>query len=134
MAYGEVFIPQIAEGLLLRFGRFSSRSRISSSARADNYIVHASMTYTFDNYTNPGLQGTLAVTKNWMLQWCLGRPRHPAVERGRQDRESVPNPAVSGTTMLKDPGANPALDSAACAGPQRQRKRQRLRVLTRSIA
>ena len=27
-----------------------------------------SMTYTFDNYTNTGIQTTLAVTKNWMLQ------------------------------------------------------------------
>ena len=68
MAYGEVFIPQVAEGLLVRFGRFISIPDIEAQLAPNNYMYTHSMTYTFDNYTNTGVQATLALTKNWMVQ------------------------------------------------------------------
>ncbi|WP_239512962.1 outer membrane beta-barrel protein, partial [Klebsiella aerogenes] len=71
MAYGELFIPQIAEGLLLRFGRFISLPDIEAQLAPNNYMYSHSMTYTFDNYTNTGLNATLALNKNWMVQLGL---------------------------------------------------------------
>src|SRR6202035_910746 len=68
MAYGEVFIPQLAEGLLIRFGRFISVPDIEAQLAPNNYMYTHSMTYTFDNYTNTGLQGSLALNKNWIVQ------------------------------------------------------------------
>src|ERR1700755_1216086 len=68
MAYGEVFIPWLADGLLVRFGRFISIPDIEAQLSPNNYMYTHSMTYTFDNYTNTGIQTTLAVTKNWMIQ------------------------------------------------------------------
>ena len=110
MAYGEVFIPQIAEGLLLRFGRFISIPDIEAQLAPNNYMYTHSMTYTFDNYTNTGLQSTLAVTKNWMLQLgvSVGSDTMPWNANAKIANPS-PNPLFPGTTMLKDPGAVPSI-------------------------
>jgi len=110
MAYGEVFIPQIAEGLLLRFGRFISIPDIEAQLAPNNYMYTHSMTYTFDNYTNTGLQSTLAVTKNWMLQLgvSVGSDTMPW-NAGAKIANPFPNPLFPGTTMLKDPGAIPSV-------------------------
>ncbi len=56
MAYGEVFIPQVVEGLMIRFGRFISIPDIEAQLAPNNYMYSHSMTYTFDNYTNTGLR------------------------------------------------------------------------------
>ena len=54
MAYGEVFVPQVMEGLLIRFGRYISIPDIEAQLAPNNYMYTHSMTYTFDNYTNTG--------------------------------------------------------------------------------
>jgi hypothetical protein len=38
MAYGEVFIPQVMEGLMLRFGRFISIPDIEAQLAPNNYM------------------------------------------------------------------------------------------------
>jgi Putative beta-barrel porin-2, OmpL-like. bbp2 len=110
MVYGELYIPQIAEGLLLRLGRFISVPDIEAQLAPNNYMYTHSMTYTWDNYTNTGLQGTLALNKNWFLQLGLtvgteALPWHWG--------ETVPNPfpnaVYSGPTILRDPGAMPSV-------------------------
>jgi hypothetical protein len=68
MLYGELFIPQVKEGLMLRLGRFISLPDIEAQLAPNNYMYTHSMTYTFDNYTNTGLQATLALTKQFFLQ------------------------------------------------------------------
>src|SRR6202790_5227378 len=110
MADGEVFIPQIAEGLLLLFGRFISIPDIEAQLAPNNYMYTHSMTYTFDNYTNTGIQGTLAVTKNWMVQLGLsvGSDTMPW-NAGATIANPFPNPLYPGTTMPKDPGAVPSV-------------------------
>jgi hypothetical protein len=110
MAYGEVFIPQIAEGLMLRFGRYISIPDIEAQLAPNNYMYTHSMTYTFDNYTNTGILSTLALTKNWMVQLGLtvgteAMPWH----WGARIANPFPNPLYPGTTMLKDPGAVPSV-------------------------
>jgi hypothetical protein len=110
MAYGEVFIPQIAEGLMLRFGRYISIPDIEAQLAPNNYMYTHSMTYTFDNYTNTGIQGTLALTKNWMLQLGLsvGTEAMPWHYKA-QIANPFPNPLFPGQTMPKDPGAQPSV-------------------------
>src|ERR1700738_13575 len=110
MAYGEVFIPQVAEGLMIRFGRYISIPDIEAQLAPNNYMSPHSMTYTFDNYTNTGVQGTLAVTKNWMLQLGVNvgtesMPWHV----GARIANPFPNQLYPGTTMLTDPGAVPSV-------------------------
>jgi hypothetical protein len=68
MIYGELFIPKIAEGLLIRVGRYIALPDIEAQLAPNNYMYTHSLTYTFDNYTNEGIQLTLAATKNLFLQ------------------------------------------------------------------
>jgi hypothetical protein len=110
MEYGELYVPQIAEGLLLRLGRFISVPDIEAQLAPNNYMYTHSMTYTFDNYTNDGLQGTLALNKNWFLQLGLtvgteATPWH----WGQTVPNPFPNPVYPGPTILKDPGATPSV-------------------------
>jgi hypothetical protein len=109
MAYGEVFVPQVAEGLMIRFGRFISIPDIEAQLAPNNYMYSHSMTYTFDNFTNTGIQLTLAATKNWLIQAGLTAgtesvPWHV----GATIANPFPNPLYPNSTMLKDPGAQPS--------------------------
>jgi len=110
MAYGEIFIPQVMEGLLLRLGRFISIPDIEAQLAPNNYMYSHSMTYTFDNYTNTGLEATMAVSKNWIVQAGLvvgteSLPWHV----GTTIANPFPNPLFPNATMLKDPGAQPSV-------------------------
>ena len=110
MAYGEVFIPQVMGGLMIRFGRYISIPDIEAQLAPNNYMYSHSMTYTFDNYTNTGIEATLAATKNWIFQLGLtvgteAMPWH----WGATIPNPFPNPLYPGPTMLKDPGATPSI-------------------------
>jgi Putative beta-barrel porin-2, OmpL-like. bbp2 len=110
MAYGEVFIPQVAEGLLIRFGRYISIPDIEAQLAPNNYMYTHSMTYTFDNYTNTGIQTTLALSRNWMVQLgvSVGTEAMPW-HWGATIANPFPNLLYPGNTMPKDPGAVPSL-------------------------
>ena len=110
MAYGEVFVPWLADGLLVRFGRFISIPDVEAQLAPNNYMYTHSMTYTFDNYTNTGVQTTLAVNKNWMVQVGLtvGSDTMPW-NAGAKIANPSPNPLFPNSTMLKDPGALPSV-------------------------
>jgi hypothetical protein len=110
MVYGELYIPWVMEGLLVRAGRFISVPDIEAQLAPNNYMYSHSMTYTFDNYTNTGIQTTLAVTKNWMFQLGLtvGSDTMPW-NAGARIANPFPNPVYPDTTMLKDPGAIPSV-------------------------
>ena len=110
MAYGEVFIPQVMEGLLVRFGRYISIPDIEAQLAPNNYMYTHSMTYTFDNYTNSGLQSTLALTKNWIVQLgvSVGTEAMPW-HWNAQIANPFPNLLYPNNTMPKDPGAVPSV-------------------------
>ena len=109
MVYGEVFIPQILEGLMIRAGRYISVPDIEAQLAPNNYMYSHSMTYTFDQYTNTGVQSTLAVTKNIYAQLGVNigndtMPWNWDKKRANPD----PNPLYPNATFLKDPGAKPS--------------------------
>jgi Putative beta-barrel porin-2, OmpL-like. bbp2 len=110
MAYGEVFIPQVAEGLMVRFGRYISIPDIEAQLAPNNYMYTHSMTYTFDNYTNTGVNLTLAATKNWILQLggTVGTEAMPW-HVGATIANPFPNPLYPDSTMKQDPGATPSI-------------------------
>jgi putative OmpL-like beta-barrel porin-2 len=110
MLYGEVYVPQVAEGMLVRFGRFISLPDIEAQLAPNNYMYSHSLTYGYDNYTNTGIQTTFALTKNWFVQLGLtvgteAMPWH----WGQRIPNPFPNPLYPDSTMLKDPGAKPSL-------------------------
>ena len=54
-------MTSVAEGLMIRFGRYISIPDIEAQLAPNNYMYSHSMTYTFDNFTNTGVQATVAV-------------------------------------------------------------------------
>ncbi len=110
MMYGELYIPYIAEGLTLRLGRYISIPDIEAQLAPNNYMYSHSMTYSFDNYTNEGLVGSLAVAKNLILQLGIIDGTETAVWNIGQTRTNPdPNPLYPGTKMFRDPGAQPSV-------------------------
>jgi hypothetical protein len=109
MVYGELFVPQLADGLLLRAGRFISLPDIEAQLAPNNYMYSHSLTYAWDNYTNVGLNATLALNKNWFLQLSETVGTEAALWHwGEQVPNPYPNVIFPGRTMLKDPGAVPS--------------------------
>jgi len=114
MMYGELYIPYIAEGLLLRAGRYISIPDIEAQLAPNNYMYSHSMTYSFDNYTNEGLVGTLAVTKQLQLQLGIVDGTETAIWNGGKTMTNpYPNPLYPGSTLKMDTGFQPTL--VACA-------------------
>ena len=46
MVYGELYIPQVAEGLMFRVGRYISVPDIEAQLAPNNYTYTHSLTYT----------------------------------------------------------------------------------------
>jgi Putative beta-barrel porin-2, OmpL-like. bbp2 len=113
MMYGELYIPNVAEGLLLRLGRYISIPDIEAQLAPNNYMYSHSMTYGFDNYTNEGLVASLAVTKNGILQLGVVDGTETAIWNGGSTHNPFPNPLYPGNTFKTDPGFQPTL--VACA-------------------
>ncbi|WP_024511706.1 outer membrane beta-barrel protein [Bradyrhizobium sp. ARR65] len=113
MAYGEVFIPQVMEGLMIRFGRYIAIPDIEAQLAPNNYMYSHSMTYTFDSFTNTGILTSLALNKNWMVQagFSVGTEAMPW-HVGAKIANPFPNPLFPDNTMLKDPGAQPSASAA----------------------
>jgi hypothetical protein len=108
MMYADLYFP-VMQGLDVRIGRFISIPDIEAQLAPNNYTYVHSLTYTFDNFTNTGILSTLAVTRNWMVQLGLvvGTETMPW-NVGARIPNPDPNPLYPGTTMLKDPGAQPS--------------------------
>jgi hypothetical protein len=113
MIYGELFFPQISEGLLVRLGRYVAIPDIEAQLAPITYMYSHSMSYALDNYTNEGLIGTLALTKNWFVQAGVTIGTETSVwHLGETVSNPFPNPVFPGHTMPRDPGAVPSLAAA----------------------
>jgi hypothetical protein len=107
MLYGELFIPQVAEGLMLRVGRYIALPDIEAQLAPNNYMYTHSLTYAFDNYTNEGVQASLAVSPNVILQFGINVGTETTVTNvGQTILNPAPgNPLFPAARIPKDPGA-----------------------------
>jgi len=121
MLYGEIYIPQVAQGLMIRAGRYISLPDIEAQLAPNNYMYTHSLTYTYDNYTNTGIQTTLAVTPELMIQLGISDGTEASLGHLSAQQTNLlpvlpagsgftgPNPLYSGKTFAKDPGSQPTL-------------------------
>jgi hypothetical protein len=72
MVYGEIFVPFVADGLLFRFGRYITLPDIEAQLAPNDYLYTRSLTYSVDNYSTIGVNGSLKISRNW----CRGPPRN----------------------------------------------------------
>jgi hypothetical protein len=133
MVYGEVYIPQVAQGMMIRVGRYISVPDIEAQLAPNNYMYSHSIGYSFDNYTNEGIQTTIAITKQFMLQLGVNAGTEAAVWHSGQSVNNLfpnsaanlaqinnyltannlptvtnANPLYPNSTFRKDPGATPS--------------------------
>ena len=55
MAYFDLYVPQVAQGMNIRIGRYISLPDIEAQLAPNNYTYTHSITYTFDCYTQTGI-------------------------------------------------------------------------------
>jgi hypothetical protein len=68
MAYVDLYFPHVADGLDVRIGRYISLPDIEAQLAPNNYTYTHSLTYTYDCYTQDGVNGTFKFGDHWMLQ------------------------------------------------------------------
>ncbi|PSL46383.1 putative OmpL-like beta-barrel porin-2 [Chitinophaga niastensis] len=66
--YGLLYIPKVAQGLLIKVGRFISPSDIEAQWAPDNYMYSHSLMFTVDPYTFTGAQATLRINQYWQVE------------------------------------------------------------------
>ena len=121
MVYGELWVPQVAQGLLIRVGRYISIPDIEAQLAPNNILFTHSISYSWDNYTNTGIVTSWQLAKNWMVQVGLvdGTETplwHYNLKMPNQYVQSGSNAAGFGPgvdplypngNILKDPGNQP---------------------------
>ena len=68
MAYADLYWGQIADGLNVRIGRYISIPDIEAQLAPNNYTYSHSLLYTFDCYTQTGVNATLKLNDHWLVQ------------------------------------------------------------------
>ncbi len=68
MAYIEGYFPGVADGMILRAGRYISIPDIEAQLAPNNYTYTHSLLYTYDPFTQTGAIATVKLNKNWTVQ------------------------------------------------------------------
>ena len=68
MAYLDLYFPHVAEGMDVRIGRYISLPDIEAQLAPNNYTYSHSLTYTYDCYTQTGINATIKINNRWTVQ------------------------------------------------------------------
>ena len=68
MAYFDLYVPQVAKGMDVRVGRYISLPDIEAQLAPNNYTYSHSLLYTFDCYTQTGINTTTKLSDHWLFQ------------------------------------------------------------------
>jgi Putative beta-barrel porin-2, OmpL-like. bbp2 len=66
--YIDVYIPWVAEGMIVRVGRWIACPDIETQFAPDNYMGSHSLLFTFDTYTQTGVMFTFKLNDQWTVQ------------------------------------------------------------------
>jgi hypothetical protein len=69
--YGEVYVPGVANGMMVRLGRWIACPDIETQFAPDNYMGSHSLLFTYDTYTQTGLMITVCLNEQWMVQGAI---------------------------------------------------------------
>jgi opacity protein-like surface antigen len=67
--YGELYFPQVAQGMNVRVGRFLSVPDIETQMAPGNYLYTHSLLYIFDPFTQMGIVSTVKLNDQWLVQF-----------------------------------------------------------------
>jgi hypothetical protein len=68
MFYVDLYDPHVAQGMNIRIGRYISLPDIEAQLAPNNYYYSHSLTYTYDCYTQTGVNATIRLNDHWMVQ------------------------------------------------------------------
>jgi hypothetical protein len=68
LEYVDIYVPQVAQGMNLRLGRFISVPGIEAQLAPNNYIFSHSLLYAIDPFTDTGLMATIKLSDQWLVQ------------------------------------------------------------------
>jgi len=71
MAYVDLYFPHVAQGMDVRIGRYISLPDIEAQLAPNNYTYSHSLTYTYDCYTQTGINATIKLSDHWTAQMGL---------------------------------------------------------------
>ena len=66
--YALLYVPGVAQGMLLKLGRFISPSDIEAQWAPDNYLYSHSIMFTVDPYTFTGAQATIRLSEYFQFE------------------------------------------------------------------
>lgn len=68
---GNVYVPWVAQGMIITFGRWIACPDIETQFAPDNYMGTHSLQFTVDVYTQTGIMATVMLDPQWTVQACL---------------------------------------------------------------
>ena len=71
LEYFDLYVPQVADGLNIRVGRFISVPGIEAQLAPNNYVYTHSLLYSIDPFTDTGIIGTVKLNDRWLVQLGL---------------------------------------------------------------
>lgn len=66
--YIDTYVPWVAQGLILRIGRWVATPDIEVQFAPDNYLGTHSILFTYDTYTQTGVMATVMLNQQWTVQ------------------------------------------------------------------
>lgn len=97
MAYVDLYWGQVASGMNIRIGRYISLPDIEAQLAPDNYTYSHSILYTFDAYTQTGINVTTKLNDHWMVQVGLSAGNDVAPWVGEPNAKPTLNACVGYT-------------------------------------
>jgi hypothetical protein len=66
-AYGLLYVPNVAQGMIVKFGRYISPPDIEAQLAPDNYLFTHSLMFTVDCYTQTGVNAAIKLNDSWTV-------------------------------------------------------------------
>jgi Putative beta-barrel porin-2, OmpL-like. bbp2 len=108
--YGELYFPQIAQGMNVRVGRFLSVPDIETQMAPGNYLYTHSLLYIFDPFTQMGIMNTVKLNDQWLVQFGAHAGNDVAGWE-KQDAKFTPVACVRWTSRDNNDSIYPCVNS-----------------------
>jgi opacity protein-like surface antigen len=108
--YGELYFPQIAQGMNVRVGRFLSVPDIETQMAPGNYLYTHSLLYIFDPFTQMGIVNTIKLNSQWIIQFGAHAGNDVAPWE-KQDAKFTPMACIRWTSKDNNDSLYPCINS-----------------------
>ncbi len=107
MYYMDFYVPKVAQGMDIRVGRYISLPDIEAQLAPNNYTYSHSILYTFDCYTQHGINATVKIDDHWTAQ--------AGISAGCESAPWISNAKLTGNACLQYTWSNGGHALYGCA-------------------